>query len=101
MLGTNAFVPTATNPAGGSLPMPSLFSPVQLGEQQSAPDATPSAPPPQELPPGPQVAPGDTLFASPHQEKSKRIAPRSKAAVPGEPDSMIREVVLEEVGQME
>ena len=80
--------------------MPGLFSPVQLGEQQWAPDATPSAPPPEELPSRPQVASVDTLFASLYQEKPKRIAPRSKAAVPGEPNSMSPEVVLEEAGLM-
>jgi hypothetical protein len=98
--GGNASGPSPVSPAGGSLLMPSLFSPVQLSGQQWAPDATPSAPPPQELLSGPQVASADGLFAAPDQEKPKRIASRSKAAVPGEPNSMIREVVLEEAGLM-
>jgi hypothetical protein len=94
MPGSNAFALTAADPAGGSPPMPGLFSPVQLGGQQWVPEATPSAPPTQQLPSGPQVGPVDGLFASPHPEKPKRIAPRSKAALPGELASMIEEVVL-------
>jgi hypothetical protein len=98
MSGSNAFGPTPTNPADGSLPMPGLFSPVQLGGQQWTPDATPSASPSQELLSDPQVASVDGLVASPHQEKPRRIAPRSKAAVPGEPNSMIQQVLLGEAG---
>jgi hypothetical protein len=96
MSGSNAFGPTPTDPAGRSLPMPGLFSPVQLAGQAWNPDAASSAPPPQELLFGPEVTSPDGLFASPHPEKPKRIAPRSKAAVPSEPNSMIQEVVLEE-----
>jgi dienelactone hydrolase len=98
MSSSSVYGPAPTNPAGGSLPMPSLFSPLELGGQQGAPDATPSGPPPQEVPSGPQVASADGLFASLYQEKPKRIAPRSKGAVPGEPNSMINEVVLEKAG---
>jgi hypothetical protein len=100
MSSSSVYGPTPTNPAGGSLPTPSLFSPVQFGGKQGASDATPSAPPPQELPSRPQVASADGLFASLYQERPKRIAPRSKAAVPGEPNSMSPEVVLEEAGLM-
>jgi hypothetical protein len=78
--------------------MPNLFLPVQPGGQRGVRDATAGAPPPQELPSGPQIACVDGLFASPHQESPKGIAPRSKAAVPGEQDSMIQEVGLKEAG---
>jgi hypothetical protein len=100
MSGRNAFGPIPTNLPGGSLPTPSLFAPVQLGGQEWTPDATPGAPPAQELPSGRQVGFVDGLFASLHQDKPSRIGPRLKAAVPGEPNSMSPEVVLEEAGLM-
>jgi hypothetical protein len=84
------------NPAGGSLPIAGLFSPVQRVGQAWAPDPALIAPSLQALLSDPQVTSADGLFAWPHAEKPKRIASRSKAAVPGELASMIQEVVIEE-----
>jgi hypothetical protein len=96
MSGSNALGPTTTNPAGGSLPIEGLLSPVQLAGQPWAPDAASNAPSPQALLSDPQVTSANGLFASPHPEKPRRIASRSKAALPGELASMIQEVVIEE-----
>jgi hypothetical protein len=64
--------------------------------QPWAPDAIASAPADQEVPSTPRVDPVDGLFASTHQGGPKRITPRSKVTVPGEPDSMIQELVPDE-----
>jgi hypothetical protein len=82
------------------IPVPILATPWQRLSgtppwPPGAPDATPSAPPDQEVPSAPPVASVDGPVTAPHPGGPKGIAPRSNATVLGELDSMIQELVAD------